>query len=276
MWAPWLRWSVLSCLFFLAACAREPEATAQVAAAAHPVVAAPVPAGDPVEGGRVATRVGCNGCHGKDGQGEVFMDRPELGRVVAPNLTQRRELYDDAGIEALLRHGTTHDGHLPFGMPIQMFQHLSDREVRDITAWLRALPAIDNPALPATALNPKVLAQLEDGSFPYMDDMKSNPDTRAPAVRPAGGKALGEYLAFTTCSECHGWDLNGWEGDPAPSLVVAKAYGPDAFRKLMREGTTLAGGDSKPTGLMSGVARYRFSSMTDAEIDALKQYLDSR
>jgi cytochrome c553 len=106
--------------------------------------------------------------------------------------------------------------------------------------------------------------------------MKPDPGNRAPAERPAAGVALGRHLAMTTCTECHGWDLNGWEGDPAPSLVVAKAYGPQAFRTLMREGTTLAGGDSKPTGLMSGVARYRFASMTDAEIDALKQYLDSR
>ena len=81
------------------------------------------------------------------------------------------------------------------------------------------------------------------------------------------------HLAFTTCGECHGWDLQGFEGDPAPSLVVAKAYSREAFRRLMREGTTLAGGESTPTGLMSSVARYRFNSMTDVEIDALHAFL---
>jgi len=245
-----------------------PSAVAQVVA---PVL------GDPVEGKRVATRVGCNGCHGPDGSGKVFMERPEVGRVVAPNLTQRRTLYDDAGLEALIRHGRTHDGHLPLAMPIKMFQHLSDQEVRDITAWLRALPAVDNPQLPVTALAAQVQAQLADGTFPYLDDMKPDPGNRPPAVRPAGGVALGRHLAFTTCGECHGWDLKGWEGDPAPSLLlVAKAYDLETFRRLMRKGITAAGGESKPTGLMSGVARYRFNSMTDEEIDALHAFLVSQ
>jgi hypothetical protein len=43
----------------------------------------------------------------------------------------------------------------------------------------------------------------------------------------------------------------------------------------MRTGEVLAGGKSA-SGLMSGVATYRFNAMTDAEIQALKDYLDSR
>ena len=258
----------------LAGCSRAPDpppASAAIAQVAQPLV------GDPVEGKRVATRVGCNGCHGPDGGGEVFMEWPEVGRVVAPNLTQRRTLYDDAGLEALIRQGRTHDGHLPLAMPIKMFQHLSDREVRDITAWLRGLPAVDNPELPATALAPQVVAQLADGTFPYLDDMKPDPGNRPPVAPPAGGVALGRHLALTSCVECHGPDLKGWEGDTAPSpLVAAKAYDLEAFRRLMRKGITAAGGESKPTGLMSGVARYRFNAMTDEEIDALHAFLVSQ
>ena len=269
---------VLSLLAILA-CSRTPEPAAQGAAQVPAKAPAPpaVAAGDPVEGERIAYRVGCNGCHGEGGQGEVFQDNELLGRVVAPNLTQRRALYDDAGLEALLRQGRTHDGHVPLAMPIKMFQHLSDQEVRDITAWLRALPAAENPELPAGALKPEILAAIADGSFPWLDDMKPDPGQRPPAVRPAGGVALGRHLAFTSCGECHGWDLKGWEGEPAPSLLlVAKAYSPEAFRRLMREGVTAAGGDSQPTGLMSRVARYRFRSMTDEEIDALHAFLASQ
>ena len=83
-------------------------------------------------------------------------------------------------------------------------------------------------------------------------------------------------LAFTTCSECHGRDLNGWApDDPTPSLVVAKAYTAEKFARLMKTGEVAAGGKSK-TGWMSEVAAYRFASLTDAEIAALKLYLDSR
>ena len=98
---------------------------------------------------------------------------------------------------------------------------------------------------------------------------------RAELQVPQVGGALGRHLAYTSCTECHAWDLNGWEGDPAPSLVVAKAYTLEQFTRLMRTGEIAAGGKSK-TGMMSGVAAYRYPVMTDEEIAALKLFLDSR
>jgi mono/diheme cytochrome c family protein len=257
----------------ITACAPEPPPPeAAVPASPSPMV----PAGDPVEGLRVATRVGCNGCHGGDAGGRVFMDHPEAGLIVAPNLTRRRELYDDAGLEALLREGVTHDGHPPVGMPVFMFQHLSDRELRDIIAWLRAIPAVENRELPESAWSETVQRQLRDGTYPYIDDLRPDPDNDPPAAPPVETLALGRHLAMTTCSECHGPALDGWGGEDGISLVVAKAYSPDAFARLMRTGATVAGGDSRPSGLMSQVARSRFSVLTDEEVSALKAYLDSR
>ena len=79
-----------------------------------------------------------------------------------------------------------------------------------------------------------------------------------------------------TCTECHGRDLNGWSPeDDAPSLVVAKAYTAEKFSRLMKTVEIATGGKSK-TGMMSEVAAYRFSVLTDAEVSALKLYLDSR
>lgn len=232
-------------------------------------------AGDPVEGLRVATRVGCNGCHRKDGRGGVFQEDPQYGRIVAPNLTQRRALYDDAGIAALLREGRTHDGHVPVGMPIRMFQHLSDREIRDITAWLRSIPEVSEPDLPQGAWSDKLKQELQEGTFPYLDDMRPDAGNRPPAAPPVEPLALGKHLAMTSCGECHAWDLNGWPGDSAPSLVVAKAYGAEDFVRLMRTGITATGEESK-TGLMTQMGRERFHVLTDAEIAALKLYLDTR
>jgi len=258
-------------LLLLVACGRAPSPTPAVTAAVEP---APPP-GDPVEGLRVATRVGCNGCHGPGGGGEIFQENPEFGRIVAPNLTQRRALYDDAALVALLREGRTHDGHVPWGMPIKMFQYLSDREVRDIIAWLRGLPAMDNPALPEGQWSDSLVKTTQDGTHPWLPDMKPDPGHRPPVAPPSAPQALGRHLAMTTCTECHGWDLNGWEGDPAPSLVVAKAYTLEQFTRLMRTGEVAAGGKSK-TGMMSGVAAYRYKDLTDQEIAALKQFLDAR
>ncbi|HEY9096455.1 MAG TPA: cytochrome c [Hydrogenophaga sp.] len=257
----------------VAACSEE-SAPAQ---AATPVAPAPVSlAGDPVEGLRVATRVGCNGCHGADAAGRVFVEDPKQGLIVAPNLTKVRHLYTDEGLAALLHEGRTHDGHVPWGMPIQMFQYLSHQEVRDITAWLRSLPDTVGSAPERSALTPELTAAIADGSHEWLPDMKPSPGNVPPAAPPAGGVDLGRHLAFTSCGECHGWDLNGWGGptDP-PNLVVAKAYTPEQFTRLMRTGEVATGGQSA-SGLMSKVAAFRYSVLTDAEIAALKAYLDSR
>ena len=263
---------VLACAL-LASCTRTPD---DVAATATTSTAAAIPAGDPVEGTRIARRVGCDGCHDEGGKGGgMDIKTPQGDRVVAPNLTERRAFYDDVGIASLLREGKTHDGHHPFGMPIFMLQHLSDREVRDITAWLRALPAVNNPGLAETLITPATLNSLLDGTHPYAGDDRPDGGNVPPADRPVEPLALGKYLDFTTCSECHGRDLNGFEGDDAPSLVVAKAYTLENFRRLMKTGEVATGGKSR-TGFMSEVAAYRFSVLTDEEVTALKLYLDSR
>ncbi len=263
---------VLGCIL-LAACTRPPGAAEAAITYASPTA---VPAGDPVAGARIARRVGCDGCHGQGGKGGGFdIKTPQGDRVVAPNLTIRRALYDDAGIARLLHEGKTHDGHRPFGMPIFMLQHLSNSEVRDITAWLRALAAVEHPGLAESHLTPKTLKSLLDGTHPYATDDRPDAGNVPPSDKPVEPLALGKYLAFTSCSECHGRDLNGFGGDEAPSLVVAKAYTLENFRRLMKTGEIATGGKSK-TGFMSEIAAYRFSGLTDGEVAALKQYLDSR
>lgn len=193
-----------------------------------------VPAGDPVEGLRVATRVGCNGCHGVDGGGHQLWEEEGEFKLFSSNLTVKRDLYNDAEIDELLRQGRTHDGHVPFGMPILMFQHLSDREVRDITAWLRSIPAVVNPGLKESWFSDETRKQIEDGSHPYLEDTQPDPDNRPPAEPPVETMALGKYLAMSSCPECHGRDLNGFPGEDAPSLVIAKAYSADSFARLMK------------------------------------------
>jgi mono/diheme cytochrome c family protein len=265
----------------LSACARAPEsplaaATAKASASADatPMTAAD-PKGDPVEGLRVATRVGCLGCHGADGGGRKLWAEPGKFQLYSANLTEKRALYDDAGLEALLRQGRTHDGHVPFGMPVLMYQHLSDREVRDITAWLRTMPAVANPDLKQSWFADDVARQIRAGTHPYSEDMRPDPGNRPPAEPPAEPLALGRHLAMTSCPECHGRDLNGFGGDEAPPLVVAKAYSAEQFARLMQTGITASSMESA-SGLMTSVGRDRLSVLTENEVRALKQYLDSR
>ncbi len=235
----------------------------------------PILIGDPIEGLRVASRVGCNGCHGKDAGGQVFFESEEEGLIVAPNLTKQRHLYNDTQLERLLRGGITHDGHRPLGMPVFMFQYLSDREIRDINAWLRSIPDIANPDLPEKRWSEKLLLQLKNGSYPYDDDLP-DPNIQSPSIPPTEQLALGKHIAYSSCTECHGRELNGWgPDDDTPSLIVAKAYTPDLFARLMKTGITANGEESK-SGLMTKMGRMRFSVLTEQEVSALKAYLDSR
>ena len=286
------------------ACSRPPSPQPTTAAAAAPAAAASVPApahvhgahahgpdahahghvasaghdtqplGDAVEGLRVARRVGCTGCHGRDGRGNELWSKKGAYIVRSANLTEHVPHYDDAGLVALLRQGRTHSGRPPFGMPIFMLQRLSDREIADVTAWLRGLPPVANPSLKQTWMSPAIARQVADGTYPE-DDYLPDKGVEVLAVPPTEPLALGRHIAYTSCTECHGRDLNGWGGDEPPSLIVAKGYTPEGFRTLMRTGRRPDGTETT-TGMMSGVARERFSPLRDDEIAALKAYLDSR
>jgi len=264
-------------VLLLAGCSAAPEPPAPRALPVPALAATAVPAalaGDPVEGLRIATRVGCNGCHGADGGGKELWKEEGKFKLFSANLTVKREFYDDAGIEGLLRKGRTHDGHVAFGMPISMYQHLSDREVRDITAWLRSIPAVANPGLKQSWFSDAVRKQIDDGTHPYSEDMLPDPGNRPPAEPPTETLALGKHLAMTSCPECHGRDLNGYPGE-TPPLIVAKAYSAENFSRLMRTGITASGTESA-SGLMTEMGRKRFPAMTGDEVRALKAYLDSR
>jgi mono/diheme cytochrome c family protein len=137
---------------------------------------------------------------------------------------------------------------------------------------VRAAPKVANPGLERSSFTDAARKEQEA----WGDDRGDPLAVGAPAEPPKQGLALGKHLAMTSCPECHGGDLNGFEGEEAPSLVVAKGYSLEQFRSLMRTGITATGKESK-TGLMTEIARDRFApTLSDAEIDALKAYLDSR
>ena len=248
-----------------------PPAPAASVAPAAPVLAMSMSGGDPVEGRRVAWRVGCMGCHGEKLQGDKLWGKEKLFQVFSANITEKRELYDDAAFERLLRTGTTHDGHRALGMPVVMLQYLSDREVRDVIAFVRSVPHAPNPGLQASWFTAEERRKQEE----YGDDRGDPLAVGAPPVPPAGGIDRGRHLVMTTCVECHGPKLDGWDGD-TPNLIVAKGYSSAQFHRLARTGIVAAGTTSK-TGLMTSVGKYRMGNgMTDAEVADVKAFLDNR
>lgn len=235
-----------------------------------------LPAGDALEGARLAQVLGCRGCHRDNLAGGESMHVPNVFRLVAPNLTEVRDRYDDIAWLRLMRAGTKADGTLAVGMPNAAHQRLTDREVADIVAYVRSVPRVVSPGLGRTRLYPLARMGMLSGKF-NIESMAGDAPESAVVLSQRTTADRGEHLAQIACSGCHGKDLGGDTTHPhgAPSLLVAKAYDPERFARLLRTGETLAGTDSA-SGLMSEVSRNHFSHLTDAEIADLHTYLVRR
>jgi mono/diheme cytochrome c family protein len=212
----------------------------------------------------VLTR-GCRGCHGDDLQGQQMW-----GYAVAPNLARLARRLSPAQFEAAVRHGIGHDGKALYDMPAFSFIRLRDADLAAIIAYLRAVPDASRE-LPDTVLPWKIrfdLARGADRAIPGFLD-------QVPPLKRGGDDALarGEYIAMTTCIECHGFSLRAdapFGDETAPDLIVIAGYDFEAFAHLMRSGKALG---ERELPMMSGVARYRFVHFTDDEVRDLYSFL---
>ena len=229
----------------------------------------PIPTdGDSIARGEhlVWTR-GCRGCHGMDLEGEV-----NWGFAVAPNLTAYARLHDAAVFEAALRHGIGADGRALYSMPSYNFVRLRDVDVADIYAYLRTAPVKHNE-LPAPSLPWPIRWDIARGNdkaiagFLHLVPPLRRQDDADPRM------ARGEYIAMTTCNECHGFGLRAdspFGDETAPDLIVVAGYDEPAFTHLMRTGKAI--GD-RELPMMSGVARGRFAHFTGDEVHDLYTFL---
>jgi cytochrome c553 len=227
--------------------------------------------GDAVEGSRLASVLGCRGCHGQDLGGRAnCYEKLDTFQLTCPNVTEARSKYDDEALVALLRYGRKSDGALVDFMPWDMYAQLSEGDLAHVIAFVRAAPIVRKEALPPSTYSWAIRWQMLRGSYPEQNNLLDYD-----SVRLKGPAERGRYLASIACPECHAPSLRGYAGDDAPNLIVAKAYTLEAFARLMREGITLAGTESR-TGLMTSVARGRFAYLSPDDVVALKLYLDQR
>lgn len=236
-----------------------------------PPIAIPTDAASVAEGERLAHIRGCNGsCHGERVGGHSWDEGWFAGRAMAPDLALAARTYSTAELERVIRRGVRANGEGVEIMPSPMFYHLSDEDLGRIIAFLRSAEVTDK-RIYAFDAGPKWRWQMVTGEWlPWPEDI-AGLGPRMPAPSPDDTLRFGEYLARTSCSECHGDRLEGGPG--TPNLTVAAAYSIEDFTKLMRTGVALGGRELR---LMSDVARARFSHFNDTEIGALHAYLRSR
>jgi cytochrome c553 len=224
------------------------------------------------EGQRLATVRGCyNGCHGERLDGGVFIDQPLLARLVAPNLTRVVAQYTDAELERVIRHGVRRNGRSTLGMPSSMFYHLSDQDLGAIIAFLRSAPVTEGPAT-EISLGPLARLGLALGKYHPQAELIDHDAPRLAVRDTSDHITFGKYLALTSCTECHGLDLQGNPDGPTPNLGIAATYSEEGFVRLMRTGKALR---DRELRLMSDVARGRFSHLTAGEMKAVHTYLST-
>ena len=225
----------------------------------------------------------CVDCHGAHLQGTVFLDVPPF-RIVAPNLTRGNGgiggTFTDADFIRAIRHGVGPDGRGLIVMPSSDYTHLSDRDLADIIAYVKSVPAVDN-VLPPTDLRPLGLLLLAAGQAPApnaasIDHTAAHPTTIEATVTPR----YGEYIAnIAGCVSCHGAGLSGGKipGLP-PDAPQAQNITPAGignwsqadFTRALRVGV-------RPDGstINSLMPWSDYTRMTDAEIGALWLYIHS-
>lgn len=234
-----------------------------------PTFTAPIPgnAESIARGGHLARTRGCHDCHGDRLQGQVMWEF-----AVAPNLSAYTREHAAAVFEAALRHGIGANGEALYSMPSYNFLRLRDADVADLYAYLRSQP-VESVDLPEPRLPWEIRWQIARGNDNAIAGFLALVPPLRRAADPDPRIARGEYIAMTTCNECHGFGLRAdspFPDESAPDLIVVAGYDEATFTHLMRTGKAI--GD-RELPMMSGVARDRFAHFTDQEVGDLYVFL---
>ncbi|WP_295121876.1 cytochrome c [uncultured Chitinophaga sp.] len=233
-------------------------------------------------GKRVFDMKGCGGCHGANLEGHTELDDPMIGRFSGPNLTKGKGGIgaDRTDLDWLraLRHGIDKEGKTLFIMPSYEYYKLSDQDLGNLIAFIKAQPAVDSD-LPEDKLGPLgiVLAALD--KIPIapaeMIDHQYKPRTE---VKKEVTAAYGEYLSMS-CSGCHHPTFKGGESPVPGGKFVADIsstgnpgkWSDEQFITALRTGKT-------PEGKTLNNAEMPWKmtqNYSDDELKALHLYLNS-
>ena len=227
-------------------------------------------------GERLSHVLGCRGCHTETLEGHWFNDdAPELGKLYASNLTRVIPTMTDAQLTTLLRTGVHPTRGDLWIMPSEVFQRLSDADMKALIAHLRTVKPSGAPTPPPTFTD-KATAMIATGELKPVAAYLAEYRSKLP-VDVGGQHAFGRYIAGATCAECHGPDLKGLAdfgpGISTPDLDIAGSYTDAELTTLL----TIGKGKGKPDlGLMSEVGKGHFSYLTTNERAAVNGYLNAR
>ncbi|MBN2115721.1 MAG: c-type cytochrome [Anaerolineales bacterium] len=220
-------------------------------------------------------------------EGNIYLDDPAVGLVVASNLTSGRGGvagdYTDQGWVHAIRHGIRADGTPLLFMPSTEFYFLSDEDLGAVIAYIKSAPPVDHE-LPVSTVSwtGRVVMTL----VPAITFIPAEliPHMAARPVAPQAGitPEYGEYLTYS-CKVCHGPTMSGGPipGFPSswpPALNLTFGAGSSLpswseadFMSTIRTGVTPDGRELRLRYMPW--TSYRF--MSDDELKAVWVYLQS-
>ncbi len=198
---------------------------------------------------------------------------PAYGVLWTSNLTQSAAAYHEADLSMMIVEGRKADRALQ-EMPSFLFTQLHPDDLAAVIAYLKSKPATGD-VHPEPTIGPALSAEIASGDY---KNSREQVLEQGEQLLPDLGKskALGRYIIRATCTECHGMDLRGGnepmseDGMPPPGLRMVASYDRDDFESFMSTGK--AAGD-RELEVMSGLARNRYSYMTETELEAVRGYL---
>ena len=220
-------------------------------------------------------------------EGNIYLDDPALGQVVASNLTTGKggvgDQYTDQGWVHAIRHGVRSDGTPLVFMPATEFYFLGDEDLGQVIAYIKSAPPVDHE-LPMSeiSLTGKIVMTLVP-TITFIPAELIPHNAPRPIVPQVGiTPQYGEYLTYS-CKVCHGLTMSGglipgfpasWP--PAPNLTfgegsVLPAWAEAGFMNTLRTGVTPEG--IKLRSEYMPWRSYRF--MDDVELKAVWVYLQS-
>ena len=164
-------------------------------------------------------------------------------------------------------------------MPSDAFAALSEEDLGDILAFVRAQPKV-NGSTPDPALGPLGRVLIVTGALPFPAAAVAR-ENLGPSQRTIGVTAeYGHYLAHVAgCISCHGVSLSGGHLQGSPSDPPAQNLTPsgdlahwtfDQFETAMRNGTR-----PDKTHISTFMPWPSLGQMTDDELKAIWLYLKS-
>jgi mono/diheme cytochrome c family protein len=220
-------------------------------------------------------------------EGNIYLDDPAIGKVVASNLTSGKGGVGSGRTDRdwirSVRHGIRPDGTPLLFMPSTEFYFLSDEDLGAVIAYIKSAPPVDNE------LPPSKLSMTGRIVMTFLPDFTFIPAELIPheAPRPVAPEIgvtpeYGAYLTYS-CKVCHGLTMSGgpipgfpssWP--PAPNLTFGPgsalpAWTEDGFIQTIRTGVTPE--RRKIRGEFMPWGSYKY--MSDNELKAVWIYLQS-